>query len=57
LVSDFQGLGLKYWTMFADDVFEVAVRAKLKDHYNVVLGEEAVIYSGGEETVRVCGLG
>ena len=57
MVSDFQGLGLKYWTMFADDVFEVAVRAKLKDHYNVVLGEEAVIYSGGEEAVWVCGLG
>ena len=57
LIGDLQCLFLLQRAAFGDDVLEVAIGAKLKDHGDVVLGEEAVEDLGGEEVVDVRGLG
>jgi hypothetical protein len=57
LVGDFQGLCFRYWPLFADYIFEVAVGAELEDHDYVVFGKETVIDSGGEEAVCIGSFG
>lgn len=53
LVRDLQGLGLSYWSSTRYDVFQVAVGAKLEDHDDIMLGQETVVYLGGEKTIDV----
>lgn len=53
LVCNLQGLGLSQRATLRHDVLEVSIRAELKDHGNVVLGEEAVEDAGGKEIVNI----
>lgn len=53
LIGDLHGLLFWKRPFFGDYVVQVAVWTKLQDHDDVVYSEEAIVNSGGEETVFI----
>lgn len=53
LIDDFKSFRLGKSTLFVDDLVQVAIRAKLENHGNVVFGQETIIDLGREHSVRV----
>ena len=57
LIHDLERFRLRESSVFVNDLVQISIRTKLKNHGNVILCEEAIVNFGGENSVGVIATG